>query len=204
MKANKPNIIYIVLGVGLLIFLTLWVLSEKKNDAYEKFLSDGLVDQMVRISSLPNYNLGILQDIFESGKISNSQADELEQGFNNLAFDIQDVSYMGNSIGRLQFSSDVVVSVNNDYSEFFLKLDFENEEIQLTEEQIFILEKMIKLMKKYKAAVNETLKSTPKEADKGLPLDFFDIYEEKGIADDYWIDLLQKYESETDVSFRLN
>ncbi|WP_164669672.1 hypothetical protein [Virgibacillus doumboii] len=207
MKLKQQKVIYVILGIGFLVFFTLWILTEKENDTYENYLSDELVDKIAHISSYSNYNLGILEEVLKSGKITSSQAGELEQGFYHIAFDTQDISYMGNSIGRLQnYNEDIVLSVNKDYRHFFDELDFEYDEIKLTDEQITSLEKMEKLMKKYSMVVNETLKFTTKEESKeqpGQPQDFFDYYQKKGITDDYWIDLLKGYEKVTDESFSL-
>lgn len=204
---KKQYIVYVLLAVGLVFSLFMWTLTEKEKKAYERFLSDQLVNQVVLISQSPLYNLGILQEVIESGKLTRAQAGELELGFRDIAFETQDVVYMAHYIGRLEnYSDDSIVSVNADYMRYFnkLKLNMECDEIELTDEHIEVLEKMEKLMQKYHDVNKDIFVVTEQVGTKGVPEEFWNIYREKGISDDYWIKLLKEYEKVTDNRYRLN
>ncbi|MGM8214410.1 hypothetical protein ACLIA0_02440 [Bacillaceae bacterium W0354] len=208
MNRRKQYIIYGLLGAGVLFFFTLWVLAEKDKNAYEKYLSGELVNQIVHISSAPPYALSILEEVIDNGKITRVQAGELERSFYDLTFDTQKIGNMNLYLGRIEnYSDDEVVSVNNGYRKFFmfLKQDMENDEIlTLTNEQIVKLKKMRNLMQEYSEVVESSLKYTGEGNQSGQPSEFFDYYRDKGITDDYWVNLLKGYEKVTDFSYRLN
>lgn len=208
MKISRHNIIYLFLGLGFLIFLTLYILSEKDNQAYERYLSGELVNQIVHISSAPPYALSIIQEVLETGEITKAQAGELESSFSYLAFDTQDISEMYMYLGRSRnYSDDEVVSINNEYRKFFMFLsgDMKSNQTALTPEQMEKIKLMKGLMQNYNKVVEDTLMYTTGEAEeKGQPSEFFDYYREQGIKDDYWIDLLKGYVEVTDSSYRIN
>jgi hypothetical protein len=207
LKITRQTVIFIVLGIGIIIFLTLWIQSERDNKAYERYLSGELVNQIVHISSAPSYALSIIHDVLEKGKISKAQAEELESSFYYLAFDTQDISEMDMYLSRLgSYSHNEVVSINNEYRKFlmYLKNDMESNEITLTTEQIEKLQLIEQLMQKYKKVVDDNLMFTGEAKDKGQPSKFFDYYREQGIKSDYWVDLLKGYEKVTDSRYRLN
>jgi hypothetical protein len=207
LKFSKQNIIYILLGIGILISLSLWILSERDNQAYEQYLSEELVNQIVHISSTPPYALSIIQDVLEKGEITKAQAGELESSFYYIAFDTQDISEMDMYLGRLgNYNYAEVISINNEYHKFFMFLnrDMESNQIALRTEQLEKLQLIKHLMKNYSKVVKDTLKFTGKAYSKGQPSDFFDYYREQGIKDGYWVELLRGYAKVTDSSYRIN
>ncbi|WP_223701738.1 hypothetical protein [Sutcliffiella deserti] len=207
MNLGKNIIIPFTLGIGMIIFLTLWILSERDNQSYERYLSEELVNQVVQISSAPPYALSILQDVIEKGEITQVQAGELESNFYYLAFVTQDISQMDIYLNRLgDYNHNQIVSINNDYREFFmfLKRDMESNEAALTTEQLEELQLMERLMQHYSKVVEDTLMFTGDGDTNGQPSEFFDYYSEQGIKDDYWVDLLKGYERVTDFSYSIN
>lgn len=188
----------------ILIFVILFIFSEKENKVYEKYLSEELVGQIGRISHSSLYNLGILQDVIASGILTKAQAVELRFAFRDIAFETQDVSEMGDNTGLLQnYSHNNVVSINNEYHLFFINLEMDSDEIELTDKQITVIKKMGKLMQAYRNVVKNTLEKTGDIGEKGVPNEFKELYHHKGITDDYWKNVLKEYERVTDLSYRL-
>ncbi|MFD2444749.1 hypothetical protein ACFSO7_12310 [Bacillus sp. CGMCC 1.16607] len=205
MKLIRQNIIYILLGLGMLFFFTLWVFSERDNKTYEQYLSDELVNKIVHITGAPQYAIGIIQDVLSSGEITNSQAEELQISFHDIAFDTQEINQMDNYFNRLEnYSQNQVISINNDYSDFFMKLNVESDKVKLSKDQLEKIKKMESLLQKYNDVVNETLLYTNKSGEKGQTSAFWDYYREQGFKDDYWVDLLKGYGKVTDFSYRIN
>ena len=205
---KKQHKIYAILGISLLITLFFWGHSAQENRAYEKYLSEQLVRQIANISQSAMYNFEILQDVIERGKLTKAQAGELQLGFRDIAFEFQDVIRMGNDIGRLRlqdFHQVGVVQINAAYYQYFLKLNMDSDEMELTEEQISILKTMEMLMKEYNNVVKETLVISWEVGVKGVPSDFRELYgTEKGIDDDYWVKLVKGFERVTDIRYTID
>ncbi|MBP0725684.1 hypothetical protein J5Y03_10925 [Bacillus sp. RG28] len=199
---KKQFVIYFFLGAGLLLFLLLFIHSEKEKRAYESYLSVVLVNKIVGISQSALYNLGILQDVIKTGKLTKVQAGELENGFNDIAMDTQDLRGMGEETDLLRdYDGNDVIQINSNYSFFLYRISIDHDEIKLTEEQIENLKKMEKLMQEYHKVVKDTFEITGKVGEKGVSSEFWELYREKGITDDYWIKLLKGYARVTDRSY---
>ncbi|MBB6452516.1 hypothetical protein HNQ94_000961 [Salirhabdus euzebyi] len=204
MKKNKQIKLNVLLAAAFLIFFTLWILSEKDKKLYESYLSNELVKKIVLISDTPSYNLSILQNVLKTGTLEKVQAEELEMGFRVIAFETQAVTEIGRNVERLKdFKNDQVVSINADYAYFFMRSDTDEDGKKLTEEQISEIRKMEELMIAYSKVVNDTLKYTGEAETKGHSAKFSEFYLEKGITDDYWVDLLKAYEQVTTLNHRL-
>ncbi|QPC45610.1 hypothetical protein [Mangrovibacillus cuniculi] len=201
---KKQLVIYTLLSTSLIALFTLWLITSKEKDLYEEYLSGELVNQIVRISVAPSSNLSILEDVLTAGTITRTQAEQLQMNFSYLTFEIQDVIHMAISIQRTKDTSNNVTSINSDYVLFFIQLDFQEDEIQLSEEQLASLKIMNNLMGKYTKVVGEKLKFVSIDDTKGRSGHFFDYYREKGLEDDYWLELLNGFEKVTEETDSLD
>lgn len=201
----KKQYIPIFLAIGLLVFAALFIFSEKENKAYEKYLSDELVGEIGRISHSALYNLDVLKDVIDSEKITKAQAGELETGFRDITLGTQEVSEMGEKIGKLtNYKHNEILRINMNYAYFFMRLEMEGHELKLTNEQIQQITRMKKLMQEYREVVKSTLENTGEMGTKGVPDEFSELYRKKGVTDDYWIEFLKGYEQVTDFSYQLD
>ncbi|MBS4174350.1 hypothetical protein [Bacillus sp. FJAT-49736] len=182
----------------------LYIHSESERKSYERFLSDKLANEIAVISQYPLYSLGLLQEVLKSGEITQGQLAELQIAFRDIAMQTQEVREMGVSNGRLSNERDNnVISINNNYSLFFVKINNEKEKIQLSNDQIESLRKMEDLMKEYNKIVKDTMPVRKEIGVKGVPDKFMIYYREKGITDDYRIKLIDGLKSVTDSSYRI-
>jgi hypothetical protein len=189
----------------MLLLFTLWVYSERENKAYEQYLSDEIVNKIVPIAGAPQYALWIIQDVLDTGVITSSQAGELQFSFHDISTNTQDISQSDSYFNRLEgYSQNKIVSINSDYSDFFMKLYVAKDNVKLSKNQLEKIKKMKRLLQKYNVVVEETLLFVNKSGDKGQTSEFWDYYREQGFKDDYWVDLLKGYEKVTDFSYRIN
>ncbi|WP_102027818.1 hypothetical protein [Salirhabdus sp. Marseille-P4669] len=206
MQMKQFNLVSLLLSVCLVVCLTLWILSEYKNNAYEKYLSSEIVNQIVGITSSTSYSLGILEDVLKSGMLTIAQKDELALNFSEIVFDIQDVANFAQYIGELKdFNYNKITIVNSDYYHYFMNLEipFDRDRIRLSTEQIEDMTKMKNQMKEYIEVIEDTLHFTAEVGTRGQSNQFFDYYAEEGITDNYWVDLLKGYEASTKWSNRI-
>jgi PhoPQ-activated pathogenicity-related protein len=97
---KKKQLIFISLILLLLISIITNVFLYNANTKYEKYLSTQIANHVVQISQSALYNLGIIQDVLASNKLTEADAEELEMSFKDLVTGVQSISDLVIEIGR--------------------------------------------------------------------------------------------------------
>lgn len=196
----KNKLIILLLALTILIMSVFLFISIKKNKAYEAYLMNQIVNDISTITTTPMESLVTLNDVIKQGYITKPQAIELQQLFFDLAFTIQDTVQLGDYLSYFNDSQDVsmVVATIDNYRHFIRLLDVEND-LSLTSDELAKFQLMHDLMEKYVYITKETLKYSPEIGQKGMPEQYWTHYRRKGVADKFWVNLIEEYVEVTDL-----
>jgi hypothetical protein len=143
------------------------------NTKYEKYLSNQIANQVVHISQSALYNLGVIQEILESNKLTKANAEELEIGFKDMVMGVQSLSELGKELDRLKdFNYNLIVDINSEYATYVIELINQNNEIILNDAQVSNFAKMGELMHGYQKIIEKTLDVSGEVGEKGVSSEY--------------------------------
>lgn len=189
--------IYVILLCGWILFLTLWVNEKNENEHYRGYLSKVIAEKMGLITTVPSYNLGILEEIQDNHSITKEQANELSLSLIKLDREIQDISNFAVEIGMLETEVHHIRQVVRKYNNLLLNLTStldNNLEFSLSSEQLSEFAEFKRLMELFYQTNMNHLYFTSAIGEDSPTLGFINYYSNISIDNDYWVFILKKYE----------
>lgn len=201
---KKKRLFLLGIGVLFVLLLIFSVNTTKEKNIYEKYLSERIASSITNISEYSYSNEIILQKLIFEKEVSEPEAEQLKLFFQSITKEAHEIEQLGNKINtKNKITTDNIEKVNSEYSEFFLKYDFRvTRNIELSDEEIELLTIMKKLMTEYTTTISEHFKDINYN---GTSSDIFYNYlaYDKGLKDNYWVELINKLETVTDNEFTI-
>jgi hypothetical protein len=191
----------VIIAVTLVAFVAVGVLfklEHNKTVSYESYLSDVLSNRVSSLISSASNVDRVLTEVIKSRALSKNQASSLYGNFNNMKSQTENIIDLSVRLNKIPRNRNVNVVITNAKISDYFKLLNESMELEavdpLTEAQIEVFKEFQSLVGLYKEIARSNVLGV---TETGVNGEYWNNYFKDGIAEDFWIDMINGLEDVT-------